>query len=98
MALIAGADGRSAVVAVKLRLMNDNTALLAQFTVAEYGTERRTTVEMSPSYLRACGLFAAPAAAPISAEELSACVPELAAADARQLCALLLDVGFLRAA
>jgi 50S ribosomal protein L16 3-hydroxylase len=67
------------------------------FVVSECGSERRTTVEMSASYLRACRLFAeSPEGGPFSAEGLAARVPGLTDDDARALVSLLLAVGFLR--
>jgi 50S ribosomal protein L16 3-hydroxylase len=69
------------------------------FVVAEYGSERRTTVEMSAPFLSACRLFVeSPAGGPFSASDLAARVPGLDVEEARQLFALLLDVGFLRPA
>ena len=69
------------------------------FSAAEQGgTERRTTIEMSASYLRACGLFSGPTPPALSAEDLAARVPGLAADEAVTLINLLLDVGFLRPA
>ena len=68
------------------------------FSAIEQGTERRATVEMSASYLRACRLFTGPTPPPLSAREIAARVPSLGAGEARQLVGLLLDVGFLRPA
>jgi 50S ribosomal protein L16 3-hydroxylase len=69
------------------------------FVVSECGSERRTTVEMSASYLRACRLFAeSPEGGPFSAEGLAERVPGLTDDDARALVSLLLEVGFLRRA
>ncbi len=68
------------------------------FAAVEQGTERRTTVEMSGAYLGACEQFAGPSPPALSAGELAARVPGLAAGEALSLVALLLDVGFLRPA
>ncbi len=69
------------------------------FSAAEQGgTERRTTVEMSGAYLGACEQFAGPSPPTLSAGELAARVPGLAAGEALSLVTLLLDVGFLRPA
>jgi 50S ribosomal protein L16 3-hydroxylase len=68
------------------------------FSAVEQGTERRTTVEMSESYLAACRLFTGPTPPALGARDVAARVPGLDAAEARELVALLLDVGFLRPA
>lgn len=71
----------------------------ATVAIAEYGAERRTTVEMSEPYLRACRLFLdSPADGPLSASDLVARVCDLDIDDAYQLFDLLLDAGFLRPA
>jgi 50S ribosomal protein L16 3-hydroxylase len=71
-------------------------ASMVTFSAAEQGTERRTAVEMSASYLRACRLFDGPAA--LSARELAARVPGLSVDETLGLVGLLLDAGFLRPA
>jgi 50S ribosomal protein L16 3-hydroxylase len=69
------------------------------FVTVEYGTERRTTVEMSRPFVDACRRFAeSPAGGPLSTADLARIVPGLGEAEAAQLVALLLDVGFLRPA
>jgi 50S ribosomal protein L16 3-hydroxylase len=62
------------------------------------GAERRTTVEMSEPFLRACRLFTGPSPPELSARDVAARVPGLDLAEALELVALLLDVGFLRPA
>jgi cupin superfamily protein len=77
----------------------DGAASKVTFVTADYGVERRTTVEMSLPHLRACRLFVeSPAGGPLSARDLAARTPGLDADEARELVALLLEVGFLRPA
>jgi cupin superfamily protein len=73
-------------------------ATFVTFSVVGQGTERRTTVEMSPSYLRACRLFDGSCPPALSAREIAERVPSLSTDEARGLVNLLLDVGFLRQA
>ncbi|HEU4405110.1 MAG TPA: cupin domain-containing protein [Polyangiaceae bacterium] len=69
------------------------------FAVVEQGgPERRATVEMSASYLRACELFVGPSPPPLSARAIAARVPGLEVGEALALLSLLLEVGFLRPA
>lgn len=69
----------------------------ATFVVAEYGSDRRTTIEMSPPYLEAAKLFVESDTG-LSATDLSARIPELAPNEATQLVTTLADAGFLRPA
>ncbi len=66
--------------------------------MADYGAERRTTVEMLPPFLHTCRLFAeSPAGVPLSATDLAAHTPPaLDVSKAQKLVSLLVDVGFLR--
>jgi 50S ribosomal protein L16 3-hydroxylase len=74
-------------------------ASLVTVSVAEPGGgERRATVEMSASYLRACELFGGPSPPALSARDLAARVPGLSVDEALDLVNVLLDVGFLRRA
>lgn len=91
---------RRALTGIFVEKTNGEGALArVTFTSNEQGgTERRTTVEMSEAYLRACDLFAGAAPPPLSARDLAARVPNLSADEALGLVKLLLDVGFLRPA
>ena len=72
---------------------------LVTFSVFTYGTERRTTLEMSPLYLDACRCFVAPGArGGLSARDLASLVPGLSVDEGLQLIRRLLDVGFVRPA
>ncbi|HEU4405111.1 MAG TPA: cupin domain-containing protein [Polyangiaceae bacterium] len=77
---------------------DEGGARMVTFSAVEQGNERRTTVEMSASYLRACRLFAGPTPPALSAHDLAARVPGLEVDEALALLSLLLDVGFLRTA
>ncbi len=71
----------------------------ATIAVADYGAERRTTLEMSDAYLQACRLFLeCPAGGPLAAADLAERVTGLDLDDANLLVDRLLDAGFLRAA
>ena len=72
---------------------------LVTFSVSAYGTERRTTLDMSPLYLTACRCFVAPGArGGLSARDLASLVPGLSVDEGLQLIQLLLDAGFVRPA
>ena len=78
---------------------NEQPRGLVTFSVLAYGTERRTTLEMSPLYLNACRCFVAPEArGGLSAHDLASLVPGLSVDEGLQLIQMLLDVGFVRPA
>jgi hypothetical protein len=72
---------------------------LVTFSVSTYGTERRTTLEMSPLYLAACRCFVAHAdSGCLSARDLASRVPGLSVDEGLRLIRQLLEVGFVRPA
>ena len=78
---------------------DERSCCLVTFSVSAYGTERRTTLEMSPLYLNACRCFVTPAArGGLSARDLASLVPGLAVDEGLQLIQMLLDAGFVRPA
>ena len=78
---------------------DERSCCLVTFSVSAYGTERRTTLEMSPLYLDACRCFVTPAArGGLSARDLASLVPGLAVDEGLQLIQMLLDAGFVRPA
>ncbi len=69
------------------------------FSVSTYGTERRTTLEMSPLYLAACRCFVAPSdSRGRSARDLALRVPGLSVDEGVRLIRQLLEVGYVRPA
>jgi 50S ribosomal protein L16 3-hydroxylase len=78
---------------------DERPSCLVTFSVSAYGTERRTTLDMSPLYLDACRCFVAPGArGGLSARDLASLVPGLSVDEGLQLIRLLLDAGFVRPA
>jgi 50S ribosomal protein L16 3-hydroxylase len=71
---------------------------LVIFSVFTYGSERCTTLEMSPLYLDACRCFVAPADRGLSARDLASRVPGLSVDEGLRLIRQLLEVGFVRPA
>ncbi|WP_394832988.1 cupin domain-containing protein [Pendulispora rubella] len=68
-----------------------------RLTSEEFALEHATTVQMSPSYLRAT-LLVADGPDPLSAKDLAARVPDLSVDEALELVRLLCDVGYARRA
>jgi 50S ribosomal protein L16 3-hydroxylase len=97
-----GTEGRYARRALAAFLVEPpkvgEDAIFVTFSAAEGGTERRSTVEMSESYVRACQLFEGPCSPTLSAREIAARVSGLELDEAVGLINVLLDVGFLRPA
>ena len=72
---------------------------LVTFSVFTYGSERCTTLEMSPLYLDACRCLVAPADRDgLSARDLASRVPGLSVDEGLRLIRQLLEVGFVRPA